>query len=52
MSVMVELELVELEQGSEHPFDYFRGDMEEFFEQFGWKLVNASFDEEGDSTNE
>jgi len=43
--VFVELELRSLEDGSEHDFSYFRDDLKEFFENFGWKLIKTNYDD-------
>jgi phenylalanyl-tRNA synthetase alpha subunit len=44
-TVMLELELSALEDGSEHPLEYIMGDLKEFFENFGWKVVSTNQDE-------
>ena len=46
--MFLELELVELEDGSAHSFSYIKADIKEFFENFGWKVVSSSADESED----
>ena len=44
--ISLELELVPLEEGAEHDLEYFREELKEFFENFGWKITYMSSDEE------
>ena len=43
--INLELELVALEDGSEHDIPFFLDEIKEFFEQFGWKVVWTSADD-------
>ena len=45
-TVRLELELVPLADEMEHPFSYFKEELEEFFEQFGWKVLKTNIEEE------
>ena len=42
----LEIDAVELEDGSAHPFEYFKADLKEFMENFGWKVVSVNGDVE------
>jgi len=49
--ILMELELVSMEDGSEHELSYFRDELKEFFEQFGWKLLRTDQDEDEEDTD-
>jgi len=44
----LEITGIPVEEGAEHPLEYFKKELEEFFEQFGWeiKLDNAEEEDE------
>ncbi len=50
MKLYLEIEAVPTSEGEEHPFSYFRVDLKEFLENFGWKTIsiNGNVEDEED----
>jgi hypothetical protein len=44
--ITMELELVPIAEGMEHDPKYFKEELKEFFEQFGWKITYSSVEED------
>jgi hypothetical protein len=45
-SLYLEIDCVPTEEGAEHPFSYFKTELKEFLENFGWKAVKITGSEE------
>lgn len=47
-NLYLEIDCVPTEEGAEHPFSYFKQELKDFLENYGWKAVKISGAEDED----